>query len=269
MGALAAVRASVRAEFTKIITMRSVWIATAVILALHLLIQRANLGSNTAAVTAITPQGTIEIFTGDPEPARGALLDLMVAGSFQMVLFLPVLAALIAGQEFRSRQLDRTLLAVPHRGRLVIAKTIAAAGFLTVVAVLIAMISIFFLYAATRAWDPGLATSADALCGQAGFLALAVLTGLVGLAFTMLGRGTLAGIGATVVLTVLTMTRLLARLSPALDAMLPLSAGRNLLLNPAQNTLSSGPAPALIVLLLWPLVTLTATGIVLYRQDAR
>lgn len=261
--------AAVRAEFTKIITMRSVWITTGVILALHLVIQGANVGTNADAVAAITPNGTIELYEGDPEPAYRALVDFLVASSFQMGLFLPILAVIITGQEFRGRQLGQSLLAVPRRGRLILAKTVATAGFLTLVSVVVAGISTGFMYAATKDWDPGLVVSADAGRGQAKFLAFAVLTGLISLAFTVLGRGTLAGVGATVALIALTMTQLVAALAPALDALLPLSAGRNLLLNPVQNDLSAEPGQALIVLIVWPIVAVTAAGIVLSRRDAR
>jgi ABC-2 type transport system permease protein len=191
---MSTVRAATRAEFTKIISLRSIWIATGAILALHLLVQAANLRLNSNAVAAITPNGTIELFEGDPQPAHRALVDFLVASSFQMGLFLPVLAALIGGQEFRGRQLGQSVLAVPRRSQLVAAKTIAATCFLTLVSTLIAAVSTAFLYTATRTWDPGLVVSADAWRGQAKFLAFAVLTGLVSVALTLLARSTLLGI---------------------------------------------------------------------------
>jgi ABC-type transport system involved in multi-copper enzyme maturation permease subunit len=264
-----ALLAAARAEFTKIITLRSVGIAVGVILALHLLIQATNLRLNSDAVAAVTPSGTIELFPGDPQPAHRALVDFLVASSFQMGLFLPVLAAMIAGQEFRGRQLGQSVLAVPRRGRLVLAKTIAATAFLALFSALICAISAAFLYAATRHWDAGLVLSADAWRGQAKFLAFAMLTGLVSTAVTLLARSTLAGIGITVVLIMLTMTQVLAAVTPVLDSLLPLSAGRNLLLNPVDNRLSAGPGQALVVLIVWPLVALTAAGVVLTRRDAR
>ncbi|WP_432981401.1 hypothetical protein [Dactylosporangium sp. CA-233914] len=266
---MSTITAAARAEFTKIISLRSIWIATGVILALHLLVQAANLRLNSNAVAAITPNGTIELFEGDPQPAHRALVDFLVASSFQMGLFLPALAAMIAGQEFRGRQLGQSALAVPRRGRLVVAKTIAATCFLALVSALIAAVSAAFLYAATRNWDPGLVVSADAWRGQAKFLAFAVLTGLVSVALTLLARSTLLGIVITVALIALTMTQLLAALAPVLDSLLPLSAGRNLLLNPAENDLSAGPGQALFVLIGWPVVAMTVAGIALTRRDAR
>ncbi|GAA4603510.1 hypothetical protein BJY16_004643 [Actinoplanes octamycinicus] len=258
-----------RAEVAKIVTLRSTWLATGLILALHVLVQSANLGVTRDAVAAITPRGTIELFLGDPQPARRALLEMLVASSLQIGIFLPVLGAMIGGQEFRARQLGQSLLAAPRRGRLMLAKTVAAAGFLLLVAMVVAAISAGFLHAAARDWDPGLVISADAWRGQAKFLAFAVLTGLVSLAFTVLGRGTLPGVLSTVGLTTLTMTQVLAGPAPALDALLPLSAGRNLLLDPAAAELSAGPGQALAVLTGWAVLALAAAGMALSRRDAR
>jgi hypothetical protein len=51
------IMAATRAEFTKIISLRSSWIATGIVVALHLLVQATNLRSNLDAVAAITPNG--------------------------------------------------------------------------------------------------------------------------------------------------------------------------------------------------------------------
>ncbi|WP_143020486.1 ABC transporter permease [Sinosporangium album] len=261
--------AATRAELTKIVSLRTVWIVTGVVITLHLLVSFANVGLNTEAVSKITPTGLIELFPDDPQPAHRAIVDFLVASSFQMGLFLPGIAAVIAGQEFRSRQLGQSLLAVPRRGRLIVAKTFAATGFLLFVSVLIAGISTAFMYAAVKDWNPTLLVSADAWRGQGKFVAFAVLTGLISFAITVLARSTLVGIVVTVALIALTMTQLLAAFTPALDALLPLSAGRNLLLNPADNKLSAGPEHALAVLIAWPVVMITAAGIALSRRDAR
>ncbi len=266
---MSAVLAATRAELTKIVSLRTVWIVTGAIVALHLLVSTANVDLTTKAVTKITPDGMIEIFVDTPRPAHRAIIDFLVASSFQMGLFLPGIAAVVAGQEFRSRQLGQSLLAVPQRGRLLVAKTLATAGFLLFVSVVVAGISTAFMYAAVKDWDPGLLVSADAWHGQGRFVAFAVLTGLISFAVTMIARSTLVGIVVTVALIAVTMTQLLAAFAPALDALFPLSAGRNLLLDPSGNKLSAGPWHALVVLVTWPLVTTVAAGITLSRRDAR
>lgn len=263
-----AVLTAARAELTKIISLRPVWIVTGVVIALHLLVSAANVRLNAEAVDRITPAGMIELFT-DPQPAHRAIVGFLVASSFQMGLFLPGIAAVIAGQEFRSHQLGQSLLAVPRRGRLIVAKTFATVGYLLFVSVVVAGISTAFMYVAVKDWNPGLLVSADAWRGQGKFVAFAVLTGLIGSGITMIARSTLVGVIVTVVLIAVTMTQLLAAFAPALDALLPLSAARNLLLDPADNKLSAGPHHALIVLVAWPLVTTTAAGITLGRRDAR
>ncbi|MER7210021.1 ABC transporter permease [Streptosporangium sp. NPDC020072] len=266
---MSAVFAATRAELTKIVTLRTVWIVTGVILALHLLVSYANVGINIEAVRAITPDGMIELFADDPQPANRAIVDFLVASSFQMGLFLPGLGAVIAGQEFRTPQLGQTLLAVPRRGRLIVAKTVAATVYLLFVAVVVAGVSTAFMYAAVRDWNPGLLVSPGAWIGQGKFVAFAVLTGLISFAITVIARSTLTGVAVTVGLIAVTMTQLLAVFSPALDALFPLSAGRNLLLNPVENTLSAGPGHAMVVLVAWPLVTTVVAAFLLARRDAR
>lgn len=266
---MTAVLAATRAELTKILTLRSTWIVTGVILALHLLIAVANLRLNTEAVANITPDGRIERFVGQPRPAHEAIVELLVASSFQMGLFLPSLAAVLAGQEFRAHQLGQSVLAVPRRGVLVTAKTVAVTAYLLFVSLVIAGISTAFMYAAVRGWDSGVVTSGDALLGQGRFLAFAVLSALVGYAFTLIARSTLIGIIVTVALIAVTMTQALAGFVPALDALFPFSAGRNLLLNPEDTKLTAGPAHALVVLVLWPVLTSAVAGLLLSRRDAR
>lgn len=266
---MTAVLAATRAELTKILTLRGTWIGTGVILALHVLIAAANLRLNTEAVAAITPDGRIERFTGQPRPAHQAIVDLLVASSFQMSLFLPSLAAVLAGQEFRAHQLGQSVLAVPRRVVLVTAKTVAVAAYLLVVSMVIAGISTVFMYAAVRGWDAGVVTSGDALRGQGRFLVFAVLSALVGSAVTVIARSALIGIVVAVALIVVTMTQVLAVSVPALDALFPFSAGRNLLLDPEDTKLTAGPAHALVVLVLWPALTTAVAGLALSRRDAR
>jgi hypothetical protein len=72
----------------------------------------------------------------------------------------------------------------------------------------------------------------------------------------------------SVALIALTMTRVLAG-TPALDALLPVSAARNLLLKPETSDLTASPVQALVVLVGWVLVTTLAAGVALARRDAR
>lgn len=266
---VSAVLAATRAELTKILTLRSVWIFTGIILGLQSLVLSQAARLNAEAVANITPDGIIEIFVGQRQPANEALLDLLVASSLQMSLLLPSLAAVIAGQEFRSRQLGLTVLAVPQRGRLLVAKSLAVTIYLLLTTLLIVGISTAFMYVTIKDWNPGLLLSADALNGHARFIVYAVLFSLIGFAITVIARSALTGIIVTVAVIAVTMTQVLAEIAPALDALFPLSAGRNLLLNGTVNRLTAGPEHGLLVLVCWALATTIIAGITLSRRDAR
>jgi ABC-2 type transport system permease protein len=263
------VPAAARAELTKIFTLRSVWLITALVLGLHVLVNWSAMSLYRDAVDQIGPDGLIEIFTGERNPATVEMLDSLSGGSLQMTMFLPVLAVVIAGQEYRSRQLGLTLLAVPQRGRLLAAKVLAMTGYTLLVAILIAAISTVFTYAEVKNWNAGLVTSPAAVRLDLAFLAYALLFSLVSMSATMVVRSTLIGVMITIALVAVTMTQILAMTAPAVDALLPMSAGRNLLLDPTLSTLSSGPRQAMLVLIAWAIVGITAAGVTLSRRDAR
>ncbi|GAA1609869.1 hypothetical protein [Actinoplanes couchii] len=262
--------AAIGAELSKIKSSRIVRLVTGVVLGLHLLIGAANLGDTTTAVRNIGADGLIEIFAGERVLAGEALVDLLIASSLQIVvMFLPVVAAVIAGQEFLQGQLAQSVLSVPRRGILVTAKAVALVLYIGVVAVLVEAISSAYLYASVQDWNPGLVYAAGTLAEQARLLALAVLVSLVSFAITTLARSTLIGVVVSVLLMALTMTQVLARTVPSVDALLPVSAGRNLVLDAADADLSSGPVRAAVVLVAWAVVSTLVAGVVLSRRDAR
>jgi hypothetical protein len=192
-----------------------------------------------------------------------------VASSFQSALFLPVIGAIIAGAEFRGGQVGVSVLAVPGRGRFLAGKAIAVALYTALVALVIAGLSTVFMYLAVRDWDPSILWSAAALTGQARFLLFTVAYTLTVFAIATIARRTLAGIIAIVLFLGLTMSQVFAAFAPAIDALTPMSAGRNLLLDPASNSLTASPLQATIVITGWAVVSLLAAGIVLSRRDAR
>ena len=262
--------AAVRAEVVKLLTTRSVLLVTAAVLALHVLISWSDLGLTLTAVRHIAPDGTIELFEGEHQPAAPALAEQLMTSSLQIVvLFLPVVAAVLAGQEFRPGQLGTTVLAVPRRGVLMAAKSLVAAGWTLLITLLVQAVSAFFLQLAVRGRVPGLLRRSDVLTDEVKVLALAVLLCLFAFALTTLLRSTLLGVVTLLVLTIVTMTQVLARTVPALDALLPVSAGRNLLLDPREDVLSSGALLASVVLVTWAAVSTLAAGYALNLRDAR
>ncbi|MEU3166440.1 ABC transporter permease [Streptosporangium sp. NPDC006930] len=266
---MSGISAATRAELSKILTLPGAWIAAGVILALHVLVQIPPAGLFADAVANITSEGVIEIFAGQPQPATEAILGLCAGASLQMGLFLPVLASVIAGQEFRSRQLGLTVLAMPRTVPLLVAKLLATALYVSVVAILIAGISSAFVYAAVRDWNPGLLVTGEALVGHGRFVAFAVLFCLTAFAVTLTVRDTLIGVVVTVVLITVTMTQVLAGIAPEVDALFPLSAARNFMLDPGVNDLTAGRAHGLLVLAGWAAVTAVAAGVTLGARDAR
>lgn len=261
--------AIIRSELTKILTAPVVLLVTVIILALDVLILVQPMQLYANAVAGITPDGIIEIFRGEPRPAEAALIGQLVACSLQAALFVPVLGALIAGQEFRNGQLGVSVLAVPRRGRLLVGKAVAVAAYVAGVALIITALSTLFMYLAVRDWNPGILVSTAALAGDAKFILFAVCYTLTVFALTLLTGRTLFGIVAIVVFLGLTMSQILAVSVPAIDALTPMSAGRNLLLDPVDNALTGTPTSGAVVAAVWALLTLIAAALTLRRRDAR
>ncbi|GAA3455203.1 hypothetical protein [Dactylosporangium matsuzakiense] len=245
---------ALRAELFKLRTSRSLWIGFALLLALHVVVLGQGLAPTTAAVDAIAPDGTIEIFTGERRPAAAALVELTAGGSLQMCIFMPVLGALLGGRE--ARRLAAGLLAVPQRHRLLAAKTAAAALWLFVLATLVALCSMACTYLSVRAWNPGLVWQADTIRSQALFVVYAVVYSLIGYAFALTGRGVLVGLLGVVAMTALTMVQVAG---PWLDALLPLSAGIHLVLE--------GRPTGALVIAAWNATALTGALLAVQRRD--
>jgi ABC-2 type transport system permease protein len=247
---------SFRAELLKIRTLRSAWVVAGIILVIHLTVSLQTIGMTREAVDRIGPDGLIEIFIGERRPAGPELIALLVGASAQLSLFLPVPAAVIAGQEFRAQQLGATLLAMPRRGRLLAAKSLAFGAFLLVVLLVMIAVSNAAMYAAIKDWHPGLLLTGDALRGQAKFVVFALLYSLLSFALTVMVRSTLIGIVVTTGLMAVTMTQVAGRLGD----LLPLGAGLNLI-----QGLTS-PYPALGVIVGWALVASAGAWLTLERR---
>ncbi|MFI5915981.1 hypothetical protein [Dactylosporangium sp. NPDC051541] len=243
-----------RAEVFKLRTSRAAWIGFASLLALHVLVLWQGLDMTRAAVDAIAPNGTIEIFVGERRPAGPALIELTAGGSLQMCIFLPGLGALLGGRD--ARRLGAGLLAVPQRHRLFASMTAAAALWLLVLATAVALCSMLFTFLAIREWNSGLVLSADTLRTQALFVMYAVVYSLIGYAFALAGRGVLVGLLGVVALTALTMTQVAV---PSLDTLLPLSAGIHLVLE--------GRVSGALVIAGWGAVALGGAWLVVRRRD--
>lgn len=261
-----ALPAAVRAELIKIVTVPGVWICAAVIVALDVLVLTQQYPRNVEMLASLAADGTVEVAPGERRPATDAFLFLLVS-ALQIAPLLPVLGALIAGQEFRTGQIGLSVLAVPRRGLLAAAKALAAGLFLFLVAALLSAVDTVFVQLVVADWEPGLPFTGEAFLWRARFLLFAVSFGLAGFAITVITRSTLAGVIGTVALTMVTMTQLLARVAPAVDALLPYSAARNLMVS--ADDLTASPGHAVLVLAGWALLAPAVAGVVLARRDAR
>lgn len=130
----------------------------------------------------------------------------------------------------------------------------------------IACVSTLHIYLAVQDWNPGLPFTGAAFLGHAKFLVFAVLFALTGFAITIIARSTLVGVLAVVALAAVTLTQAVAAAAPALDALFPVSAARNLPLD--ADDLTAGPGHALLVLTGWACLSVGLAWAPFIRRDS-
>lgn len=264
--------AAIHAETTKIRTLRSLLVFSAALVVLHVAMQAIQLSLYVDAVAGIDTSGMIEIFAGSRVPAVPEMTEQLVATMFTPVPFLPVAGALIAGSEYWSGQIGTSVVAVPSRGRLLAAKAAATTLFTLALCLVLALLTTGFMFVAVKDWNPGLLVSRNVLTGYLRVTLIAVCINLLALGITMLTRRGLFGILAMALLLGLTITQIVAALSPGVDALLPISAARNVLFYGSRGIvppLTSGPWFAAIVLLGWCAVAVAASVLALQHRDSR
>lgn len=269
---MTALLAAVRSETTKILTLRSLLVCCAALLVLHAGIQAASLGLYADAVAGIDADGTIEIFTGSRVPAVEEVTEQLVAAVFQVVPLLPVAGALVAGSEFRTGQIGLSVTAVPSRVRLVAATAIATALLTAALCLVLALVTTAFMLPAVAGWNPEVLVSPAVLGGYLRVTVVAVCTTLTAWGIALVARRALVGVLVVALLLGATITQVVAALSPAVDAALPISAARNLLFHDSRDVvppLTSGPWTAAVVLTAWAVVAVAVSAAVVGRRDAR
>ncbi|MFE9244117.1 ABC transporter permease [Nocardiopsis sp. NPDC006938] len=264
---------TVRSELTKTVTLPSVLGVTGALAVLTVLFQFQGLASTREALETVDVHGD-HWWYGRPVPADLDILVSMGAGVFNPGIFFPVLGAVIAGAEFRSGHLGLSVLAVPSRMRLVLAKCAATGLYTLACGLFFAALALFFTHLAVRDWQPDLIWRAESLARIAGAVLFLVVITTVSFAVSLIARRMVFGVLLMGGLLVLTLTQALAALAPGLDALTPFSAGRNLLLQSegldlAGPPFSASPTAGGLVLLTWLVVTVAAAALVLHRRDAR
>lgn len=259
----------VRSELTKIFTLPSALLAIGVLLLLNAIIIQIQLPLYTDAMAARTPDGMIELFEGQPQSVDSLVWDL-TTWPLQIGIFCFVIGALIAGGEFRHSHLGLSVLAVPSRKRLIFAKTIATVLVALGVGIVLTVTSAAYMYVVVKDVNPELLWEPAALAGYARFQYFIVTFTVIGFALTLIARRTLTGIIACGLMLGLTMTQVVSLNAPSLDALLPPSAGRNLLVEPGfPPPLTASPAHGAIVLIVWAAITVVLAAWMIDRQDAR
>ena len=252
---------AVLAEWTKFRSLRSTWAVLALVVVL-------SLGVGAAIAAAISDPSQPPPRGG---PAAGGLTDpvaAVLAGTSLAALALGVLGALTASGEYATGSMAATLMAVPRRWPVLVAKAALLVG---VVAPFALGMSVGALWlgslvlgdAATIRWSDS--STIGALLGTTGYL---TAVALLGLALAVLLRSS-AGSITLLVAVVFVLPVLLPLISwdwvqTAADH-LPGSAGQSL---QATATATLSDAAATWTLLAWTLVPLAGSAVVLQRRDA-
>lgn len=265
--------AAIRSEFTKIITLRSVWIITFILLGAGLLFHYF---SGTGFL------GNLKTLDGNGmhweyrRPIKAELDFFSTIGSaiFNPGILFPLLGAVIAGAEFQAGQLGISLLAVPSRKQMIISKVIATILYTLGIGIVYAIISLVTAYFMVKDWQLDILSSPEVFIRISGGIFFLVAITLISLGITLITRRTLLGILIMGGFIGVTMSQAIASFAPAVDAWTPISAARNFLLQePAMPVIgppfSSSNLMGGMVLALWLIGVLIVSLILMKRRDVR
>ena len=184
-------------------------------------------------------------------------------------------APLLAGAEFRTGQLGVSVLAVPNRMRLVLGKTIATAIYALGFSLIVTAMTLLATYLAVKDWRPDLIWRPEAFIGFGGSILFVVAITLITFGITLITRRTMLGILIMMAFTGVVMTQVLYGISPVLDALTPVSAARNWLLQSegwgpgGGPAFSSSPEVGAAVLAAWAILAPVGAAFAIHRRDAR
>lgn len=272
---MSAVRHLIAGELIKLLTLPAARRMTLVLLAAGIYLDvQASIGLRDSLST-LDADGLVHAYITGPVNAEADFLGSLGTDLLTLATLLtPALGAFVAGSEFRSGQIGLSVLAAPRRWRLVTAKALALAAHTLVVGILLALVSTASTWWTVRDWRPELLVRGEAVERMAGGVVLMVATALLGLALALIARRTLAGIVTLVVFALITTTQALAVHTPLLDALTPLSAARNALLQTGYAVpqaggagFSSAPLAGWLVVAAWVLGSLTVAAAALRRRD--
>ena len=120
---------AVRAEWIKLRTLTSTWVTSAI----------------TIVITVLFGAGLAIGYAGSPDRADQAK-TMIAAGSVLGMIVVAVLGALVMTGEYASGQIRSSMMAVPRRGRLFVAKALVVSGFAFILGVVCVALSYALSY---------------------------------------------------------------------------------------------------------------------------
>ena len=255
----------VRSEITKITTLPSVWITAVALFFVFLFFQYQVFGVYSELAAGFREGALTETYVAEE------LQESVEASIFNPGILLVLLGAIIAGSEFKAGQFGMSVVAVPNRRKLLVAKFIAASLYVFILTLVWFVVAAAFVYFGAQGVSTELISGVDLLPGFFRLLLFMIAFTLFPLGFTLIARRTLFGVVSSMVLIMLTMVQVVAIMSPKVDAFLPLSAARNLLLQGTDNPvpLTGTSLQGGLVLLGWVIISAVGAVVVLTRRDAR
>lgn len=265
--------ATIRSEFAKIITLRSVWIITFILLGVGLFFHYQSAAGFLESLKTLDENGMHWEYRR-PIDAKLDFFGTVGSAIFNPGILFPLLGATIAGEEFRTGQLGVSLLAVPSRTKMVISKIIATILYTLGIGIVYAIMSLVTAHFMVKDWQSDLLWSPEVFIRILGGTFFLVSITLISLGITLITRRTLLGILVMGGFVGVTMSQAIVSFAPAVDAWTPLSAARNLLLQePAMPVIgppfSSSNLVGGIIFVLWLIGVLTTSLVLMKRRDAR
>lgn len=265
--------ASIKSEFTKIITLRSVWLVTCILLSAGIFFHSIALSGFLENLETIDANG-MHWFYQKPVNAETDFYSMIGTSIFNPGILFSLLGAVIAGEEFRNGQLGTSLLAVPSRTRLTVSKIVATSLYTLCIGLIYSVISYITAYLVVKDWRPELLWSLDVLFQNVSSIIFLIIITLISLGLTLIVRQTLWGVVIMGGFLGITMTQLFANISFWLDALTPISAARNLFLQVYDTGIGGAPFSSSnlvggIVLSIWLIVVLFMAVLLMKGRDAR
>lgn len=261
-----ALAVAVRYEWARLRTLRSTWFLLGAAVAVNAAVASAVGAEIDSGDRKLDPAGVVTLLTGGAGTAPRSLTALVLG----------IVGVLVIGQDFRHGTLPSTLCVSPRRGTVLAAKALVVSVWAAGAAVLAAGAAYLVgLAVLGDAWRPSLLGDGATPRALGGFVALVVLTALVGLAL----GGVLRGVPAALAVLLLVPLALEPLAEAGLDSgggeaarFMPFTAAHRMIAVSAQDGghafVPLGPGAGGLVFAGYAAVLLLLAGIMLKARDA-